>query len=177
MLAYVSVRLINSGYIIEGNLIMILKRYVSPCLLFLIFAMGCNQQTPQFTRVTGQVTVDGKPVTAGRVCFVTTDKSSSMTAELSAEGKYILNDCPNGEVRVAVMTKDYAIMRGPPTKVRIKAGDSDKDGKDEYVPSTRPNPHYVPTPSKYESFETSGLRTKIPQTSDEHTYNIELTSK
>ena len=76
------------------------------------------------------------------------------------DGTYSVVGAPVGPVRLSVSTEDFKVILPAPG---------------EGPQNTRKNPNYVPTPSKYEKYDTSGLATTVPRGTA--TYNVELSSK
>jgi hypothetical protein len=128
--------------------------------------LGCSQQ-PGISQLRGQVTLDGRPVSAGRVIVVSADDRNSASGELAADGTYQIINAPAGEIRLAVQVQPYryTTVMGAPPKPKPGAGDG---GSADHVPAEvtggmRPNPQFVAIPERYESIESSGLTALVPQ--------------
>src|SRR5689334_90468 len=52
--------------------------------------------------ITGQVTVDGKPLPMGNVVFIPTSGAPAVAASVAADGKYTAVGVPSGEVKVSL---------------------------------------------------------------------------
>lgn len=125
----------------------------------LLAAAGCKKGPPEITTLTGRVTLDGAPVTAGIVNVSSEDDVTRTSAEIGSDGTYTMIGAPVGKVRVSVSTEDYRMLLPEPGS---KAG-------------PRKNPLFVATPKTYEAFDSSGLATEVP--SGKAQYDIALTSK
>jgi hypothetical protein len=139
---------------------------------------GCGPGLPETSEIRGRVTIDGRPVTAGRVVFLAADDSNSAAADLAADGTYIALAAPAGDVKVAVQVQHarLAPARGaPPPAPADGGGDSAGHVPAEYAGGMKPNPLYVPVPARYESTETSGLTASVRPR--RHTHDIELSSR
>jgi hypothetical protein len=102
---------------------------------------GCS---PSVSRVTGKVTVDGKPVQAGQVSFVA-KTGMVYTANIEPDGMYQVDGVPVGEMTVLVF--------GPPPVPRQAAMDK-KTATNNTLPATTGGPTVDP---KYGDTATSGL--------------------
>lgn len=125
-------------------------------------AAGCSSKVPRLTVLEGQVTLDGKPLKAGYLQFLSDDNVTSTGVELSADGRYRLPGAPVGPTHVAVVTRQYKILEPNENDPESKGG-------------KKPNPRYMAVPEKYATPETSGLAFNIA--SGQRELNIELSSK
>jgi hypothetical protein len=125
-------------------------------LAFLVLAGGCGSG---LAPVSGTVTLDGKPLTKGNVCFIPAASGPSAYGTISSDGTYqlqtgVATGLAPGEYRVTVASAAE-------------------------IPAPTPqNPEPVPVsllPPKYASAETSGL--KFTVTSSGGKFDIPLTSK
>jgi hypothetical protein len=110
-------------------------------LIFLPMLIGCgrrgNVHEPNRTAITGTVVLDGKPLPAGCVTFVSSDdRMRRVTTVLHPDGTFSVADAPVGHVRVAVDTEG------------CRVGNPDA---------------YVPVPVHYRNCGTSGLSFDIAQ--------------
>jgi hypothetical protein len=131
--------------------------FVAVCLAL---AAGCQKGPPEITILSGRVTLDGKPVTAGTVNVVSADDIVRTSGTINPDGTYSIVGAPVGPVKLAVFTEDFRVLLPEPGSGATKP---------------RPNPLYVATPKKYEKFETAELSATIPR--GKATYDIELKSK
>jgi hypothetical protein len=69
-------------------------------LLAVLTAVGCNSWE-QFGTVTGRATLDGRPVTAGKVTFVTA--RGAVASDLGSDGTFTASNVPVGSVKIAVL--------------------------------------------------------------------------
>lgn len=137
-----------------------------------LVAAGCSGEA-KLGPVSGSVTVDGKPVTAGIVTFVAADRSNSASAPITPEGTYAIADAPTGEVVISVRTRDAEFILGPGAGPPVK--DPALMGSAGYTPSQKKNPLYVRTPDRYEDVTKSDLRVTIPKTGGKFVHDIQMT--
>lgn len=120
--------------------------------------------------VEGKITVDGHPVTAGRVFFQGADQQVAF-AYISPQGTYRAVDVPAGTAKVYVT----APTRMEREKMRRQ---SQGKGKKLVMPEAGEEPpgsNDVAIPQKYQIPESSGLTCTV--TSGTTTFDIEMTSK
>ncbi len=141
-----------------------------------MFLAGCSEPITRGETLSGRVTIDGKPVTAGNVLLVSENGQLTASAPLRGDGTYVVKEPPLGQVKIAVETLLYRDRAAP------EYG-SEKTGKPGLVGSAGmvlPDPMvrglvYQPIPEKYESVETSGLTLVIERKVQE--FDIVLTEK
>ena len=127
--------------------------YLCLLLLVVLFTAGCDDGKLQLGKVSGDVTIDGEPLLAGQIIFVTDSRRAFGTIE---NGKIIDvttyqtgDGVTLGNHRVAVRPKvDEAEMMKPP-----------KDRK--------PDPLAKLVPARYHDADTSGLTVEIKKGSNE----------
>ncbi|WP_144975732.1 hypothetical protein [Bremerella volcania] len=75
-----------------------------------IAALGCSQGPPKF-EITGNVTLDGQPITTGSVMFSPTDGSRDVSRGDVVDGRYTL-ECGAGEkiVQIAGFTQAEKVI-------------------------------------------------------------------
>lgn len=132
--------------------------FVVALLVVLPLLAGCTHRTKvregNRDRVSGVVTLDGKPLTGGSVTFISVKNPTYMTTATIRDGKFSIDNAPTGECRATVETE--SMRGGPPGQVN----------------------RYVPIPEKYRFAETSGLTVTILKGQPEGTkLAIELKSK
>lgn len=145
-------------------------------LLVLLLLSGCGGD-PGLNRggvLTGEVTIDGKPVTAGTVLVVSENDRYAVTGFINEYGKYSVKEPPLGMCKVAIRTKDKIGSKRPPGgakggKVGAGSGGMVLPEPDEMGLT------YVPIPDKYEEAGTSGLTVEVKAGKQEHA--LELTWK
>lgn len=101
---------------------------VSMCLL-----AGCSGGQPAGS-ISGTVTLDGSPLTAGAVVFTNEAMGFGVTAELDGSGTYQVRSIPTGQYQVAIEPPpppaphemDQRVV--PPTDVPRKYQDSQTSG-------------------------------------------------
>src|SRR5688572_19867955 len=89
----------------------------------MLLLVGCQTRPPE-GMVTGQVTLQGKPFTDGRVQFLNSTLGVGVEAKLDAEGKYALpQPVRTGTYQVAVLPppppSPLEAKKGPPAKSDI----------------------------------------------------------
>lgn len=150
-------------------------RYVRiPALLGLLAALaGCGGQNKinRGGEVSGKVTINSKPVTAGRVLLVSADGIHSASGALRGDGTYTVKEPPLGECKVAVETAQF---RGAPRPVAPKAGKSRENSSPGMVlpDSSEVGLAYVPIPGRYEKTDTSGLSYVVPRGNSTHDISL-----
>jgi hypothetical protein len=128
------------------------------CLCGLLVAVGCGPSGPKLVPVSGKVTLDGQPLTAGAVSFSpdsakgnkekvapTGSINSSGVYELSTEGK---SGAPVGWYKVTVVTNTPGMGQQPPPVV----------GGGGPVPLQQPSVQINPT---YSSPDQTPLRVEV----------------
>jgi hypothetical protein len=146
-------------------------RSVNYCLALILCSSaiqftGCAKGPPELTVVSGKVVMNGQPIRAGTVEFVTTDNIHSAIADLMADGTYRMPGAPVGPVRIAISTAGYDRAPPPNEEDGPVQNPKDRSGK---------NPRFVAVPAKYHTVETSDLSTTIEP--GQNTYDIEIPSK
>jgi hypothetical protein len=122
---------------------------VGLALMGLVTVMaGCSSDDKRLT-VKGIVTVDGQPLTQGRVQFYGPNNQFS-TAGIDPDGTFIATDVIPGDLRVAVIDPTASVKLAPP---------SEKDPNPRKT--TRANPKSRTIPAKYQNADTSGLTYNI----------------
>ena len=111
-------------------------RWLSVCIaLTLLGATGCGGKGD----VTGQVTVDGKPLPMGNVVFTPASGGQAVAAALDENGKYTAHDVPSGEAKVSLdlaAVKAQVAAAGPKTPSEAMAAKFGKRGGVERQGST-----------------------------------------
>lgn len=153
-------------------------RYLRLAALIGLLAVvsGCGGGDPGLNlggAVSGKVTIDGRPVTAGTVLLVSENDKYAVQGPINEYGRYTVKEPPLGRCLVAVRTRDK--MGSVRPKVAASGG-----GGVGSAGMVLPNPEeigmtYVPTPTKYEDAKTSGLTAVIQKGNREH--DLELTAK
>jgi hypothetical protein len=137
-------------------------------LAAILLASGCGRGdgVNRGGKLTGKVTIDGKPVGGGEVLILSADGKHSMSGRIRNSGAYEILDPPLGPCKLAVVTSSIKDVPPPTTK---------KGPVNFTDPATGEWPIYVPVPAKYEKPETSGLTVDVKAGDQPH--DIELTNK
>ena len=128
------------------------RLFLAYCLMFLVLA-GCKSGN-EGGEATGKVTIDGEPVTAGEVVFVSEDGILSSSGFIKGDGTYTVKEPPLGLVKIAIQTESF------------KTVDSSNGPPKPHPVMKMPDPQvmgsvYKEIPAKYGKVETSGLTVTI----------------
>lgn len=135
---------------LSRDLKQMLKRLVLWNLLAVMAtALGCGDGRPDRVQMTGQVLIDGEPLTHGFVRFIPDDARPS-GAELDEEGRFTLS-CYEEEDGVI------------PGVHRVEVDAS------EWISSTKRKWH---APPKYFSYKTSGLTQEVTESTESLVINL-----
>lgn len=131
-------------------------------LLAISLMSGCGGRTPQRgVRVTGTVTVGGKPGSGATVRFFDEANKAVAAGTAGDDGKYVAVDVPRQALKVAVeegaKSGPYGFQPPPP-------GTAPLPGSPTVPPAT--------IPKKYQKTETSGLTVTVD--GKEQTFDISL---
>ncbi len=127
-------------------------------------------------KLTGKVTIDGKPLKGGNVVVVSENGKYSVQGYVNGEGVYTVLEPPRGKVNIAVQTvhlRGSVIPKGNPSAGKGKGGDGSRG-------MTLPDPKeiglgFTAIPERYEKPDTSGLHAEVK--SGDQTHDLELTGK
>lgn len=114
--------------------------------------------------LTGKVTIDGTPVSAGEIQFHGGDGKHSVSGKLRNDGSYTVHEPPLGPCKIAIITSTFKDI---PPKSKAKGPVDFTDH------ATGEWPIYAATPKAYEDKDTSGLTVDVKSGKQEHA--IELT--
>jgi hypothetical protein len=133
-------------------------------------AAGCGGETK--STVSGSVKLDGNPVPAGRVAFLSQEGSQQvLTAEIK-NGEYTLSGVPVGKAAVTVIGAQSRVDRVPNMPANMQPPGSAGEGPSAPGPARGPN---VVIPTRYGSPESSGLVCDVK--SGETPFDINLTAR
>ena len=143
------------------------KLAVSTLVTVGIVLSGCsNSSRPPTYRVTGTVTLQGKPVAGAAITFVPTGEGEAASAITDSEGKYALttweagDGARPGQYRVKVSKQAQETV--DPSK-RVQNLSYEEEQK-IYVENTRPPPPAKRLiPGKYQDDQTSGLNHTVEE--------------
>ncbi len=153
------------------------RRFLLPLLATLLLLVGCGGRINRGGTISGKVTIDGAPVTAGNVLFVSADGQLTAIGPIAGDGSYTVKEPPLGNVSIAVQTEQFR-KRAPPAKHSAPGGPPNKDAGSPGMVLPKPSERglvYKATPKKYEQADTSGLRHVVERGNTTH--DIELTEK
>jgi hypothetical protein len=151
-------------------------RNLALCLsgaILLVFALGCGGSDKPTGRLSGRVTLDGKPIEIGSVQVVSEDGKAHGAGAIGKDGAYEVPRAPVGKIKLAVLVPQ--VPAGPPAPKGLKApsGDGPGDGPSaEVIAATKAAQKL---PRRYAEHASSGLATTI-QTGD-NTFDLELFAK
>jgi hypothetical protein len=135
---------------------------VCTCILGLSAFAGCSGGEPFPTgEVSGTVTYQGKPISLGKITFISTGEEGYFGSDIINDGSYTvkapLGQCKieiqmqSGENKYAVSPQQFKMMRGKMKQMREKGMN---------VPDEPPKVTKRPTinfPQKYKNADSSGL--------------------
>lgn len=138
------------------------------CLLLLVSLVcgtgcgdGSGSSSRKLVKVTGVVTLDGKPLSQGTISFVTEGQGAMNAAgEISSSGYYTLSTTTKGD---GVPPGVY--------KVRIESWETPPTMDERGV-----NPGKSAIPDKYKDISTSGLNATINDSGRSQEFNFDLKS-
>ncbi|QJW94935.1 hypothetical protein [Frigoriglobus tundricola] len=126
--------------------------------------------------VEGKVTLDGQPVSAGRVVFRSADGKNTAIAKIAPDGSYRVLDVPCDTMKVSVNPLDKL------ERIKLQREANGAKGKGARAPEARAQSgaaeaieSSVKIPEKYQDPDASGLTFTVK--SGTNTYNIEIPSK
>ncbi|MDP6722000.1 MAG: hypothetical protein QGF59_25250 [Pirellulaceae bacterium] len=117
---------------------------------------GCGPSGPKLYKVTGKVTIDGKPARSAMIIFNSADGADSAAADLSDEGEF---EMMTGGARSGLVPGRYSVQI-----IRVEGG-SVEEGEEEAPPSN--------VPAKYGE-ETSDLTADVKE--EDNIINFPLVS-
>jgi hypothetical protein len=142
-----------------------------------LLTAGCQDPLNRGGAVRGQVRIDGEPVTAGNVLFVSEDGKWTGIGPINGKGEYVVKEPPLGKVQIAVQTEMYRNFAPPARGAPAHDGGGGPPGSKGMV---LPDPAvrglvYKPIPAKFESVDTSDLSYVVVR--GDQTHDLELSSK
>jgi len=112
-------------------------------LLLTVASIGCGGMSQAPVDVTGNISIEGKPLNEGSVIFTDT-KGERAYGAIQSDGTFLVPQVLPGTFRVAVSV---------PQRRRPRGNNADPNR------GTRPMP--VPVPNRYSSVDSSGLQFEI----------------
>jgi hypothetical protein len=146
-------------------------------ILFAGLLGGCSSAGYKLDgEITGMVTIDGQPVTAGTVVFISENDQYSAAAPINEYGKYTMKEPPLGKCFVLVQTANKRGSIRP--KTNPTGGEGDDTGSRGMIlpPPEEVGLTYVPTPAKYEEKHTTDITVVVTSGKGKQEFNIELKS-
>ena len=129
-------------------------------LVMVSAVVGCGQGALSTGKVSGKVTLRGKPITQGKVTFLP-EKGPVASGELGSGGVYTLVTYQSGD---GAIIGNCSISITPPTQAAPLPGVN--------IPPPPPPRPEVTIPKKYHRFDTSGLKRKVEST--DNVFDFEL---
>jgi hypothetical protein len=134
--------------------------------------VGCGASRPAGAKVTGAVTVNGKPLPGGSVFMESEDGKLSDTGPIDDNGNYVVANAPLGKVRIALLLPEPP----PPAPPALK-GDAGKGPKlpdDVKGAISKELAAILPkVPAKYKKAADSGLTFEVKNVATQ-TYDIPI---
>lgn len=143
--------------------------------LALLSGAGCGKA--KRATVSGQVTFNGRPLTAGTISFIDKKKRTG-TGVIDAKGNYTVSDAPVGEVTIIIDVPKRPLMMGGQMTMKPPPGMGQMKPPEGMEPTgggatiTDPS-KIVPIPDKYAKEDSSPLKFSVAD--GEQTYDIKLT--
>ncbi len=138
----------------------------SGMILFVFALAGCGGRGTAI--VEGKVTLDGQPLSAGRVVFLSPDGKTSVIAKLAPDGSYHATEVPCEVVKVTVTPLDKFERIKTQRGAKGKGSGISEAQADALEASTK-------IPEKYSDPDASGLTLTVK--SGTNTYHIEIASE
>lgn len=124
-------------------------RLLATAFVFIIFVAGCSDGRPSRVPVSGQVLIDGKPITSGVIRFLPSSGRPS-TGSIDPEGKFTLG----------CFERTDGVIPGT-LRVEVRSREEINDTTIKWL-----------IPKKYSNAETSGLSETIESPTDSLTINL-----
>ena len=119
-------------------------------VLALVALAGCSETKPSAS-IQGEVIYNGKPVFPGTI-LLKPDEGRVVSANLTADGKFIVSGIASTKYRVAIQTQKLANVGG-----RSAAPKGEVRRREDTVPDKFKNAN-VDIPGNYRSFDSSPLQ-------------------
>lgn len=136
-------------------------RLASICAFTLgsLVLLGCESKSESNSaRVSGKISYNGKPITAGLMEFHLSD-GRKFSVNLSSDGTYQATDVPTGEMVVTVNTevakKKMSDKSSNEAKMRAATQQAPPPGRGSAATSEMPEGEYIKIPAKYNNPKTS----------------------
>ncbi|MFM1904880.1 MAG: hypothetical protein RLZZ440_2780 [Planctomycetota bacterium] len=132
--------------------------------LVLLVAAGCGGSGPRLARVEGVVTLDGKPLSTGRVTFWPAAGRSG-SGWIEADGSFRLGTFGDAD---GAVVGPHKVAVTPASQTPTGPPDFDRDGPVKGWPRS-------PIPARYSNPESSGLAFEVQP--GRNRFEIDLTTK
>jgi len=132
-------------------------------LLLMVFALFAGGKA----KVTGRVTMMGRPVIWGSVVLVD-EKGQSAVGRIESDGTYTVANAPTGDVTVAITSPDPLIQH---YATQIKTS-RERVPMKQWAPLPIDRSQWFVLPSRYEDAKTSGLSLSLKRGTN--TYDLTL---
>lgn len=141
------------------------RRLILASPLLLVLGLGCGPTNQNTSVISGKITYNGNPVTAGTITFQP-EQGPSFTRPISADGTYTNTDMPTGEFKVTIETESANPDRKTPTYGQGNQTSSPAPGGAPPGGTVTQGPaagggKYVKIPAKYADAKTSGLTVNV----------------
>ncbi len=169
----------------HGTEVVVIKSYVWVSLLTFAMLAGCGSSSgPKTYKVTGTVTMNGKPVEGAVVTFLSTEKQKDAVGSTNAKGEFKLSTFGPGDgalpgsykITITKLDSPAAPAASTPPPGTIASGEI----SESYVPpsaggggNTKSNAPKNLLPAKYSSDQTSGLVATVAE-NDRNKFDFEL---
>lgn len=116
-----------------------------------LYVAGCGPSELPVGSVAGTVTLSGRPLPAGTITLVNSDRGFGASAEIDASGAYRIDTIPAGSYQVLIQGPEAPSPEQMAEGVRAEAS---------------------PVPQKYQSPETSGLNVDVSEGANEASFEL-----
>lgn len=117
----------------------------------MLLLAGCGSDELPVGSVAGSVTLSGRPLPAGTITLVNSDRGFGASAEIDASGAYRIDTIPAGPYQVMIQGPEAPSPEQMAEGVRAETS---------------------PVPQKYQSPETSGLSVEVTEGENQATFEL-----
>jgi hypothetical protein len=129
-------------------------------LLPTVAFLGCSGNTQAPAKISGNITIDGKPIKAGTLQFHTKE-GVAYDGKIMADGTYSASDLPEGEMVVTVITEHLNPARKGPPPSKDRERRMSHMQQPEGPAAAQAEEPYIKVPDKYSKPNTSPLSVKL----------------
>jgi hypothetical protein len=142
------------------------------CCLLMLVSAGCGSKYPPTAQVKGKITLNGKPVTTGRISFHPTTGERPALGHIGPDGAYSLTTFERGDGALLghhkVSIKSTRIENAPPTPKDLK---EEAEFNAKGLLSRKPQLVFL-VDKKYYDDRTTDLETEVRPGENEIDFNL-----